>query len=78
MQASQIAKSPCKGCEERQLHCHAECRKYKQYKADVEEVRTKCKEELAENSFFYDLKNRVHRLGEHKRKMDRQSKLRKG
>jgi hypothetical protein len=78
MQASQITKSPCKGCPKRQLHCHAECGEYKQYKKDIDEVRDKCKRELAENSFFYDIKGKVHKIGEHKRMMDKKSKLRKG
>lgn len=31
--------SPCKGCSDRQLQCHAFCSKYKKYKEDTEAVK---------------------------------------
>lgn len=31
--------SPCKGCEYRHIHCHAECDEYKEFVMEREKVR---------------------------------------
>ena len=33
-----MLKCPCKACESRQLHCHAHCKKYEAYKAELEKI----------------------------------------
>lgn len=27
---------PCKGCKERHMHCHSECSKYKEFRAELD------------------------------------------
>jgi len=34
-------KAPCKGCGERQLHCHSKCEKYLEYRRALDDAREK-------------------------------------
>lgn len=34
-----MVKAPCKGCQERYLGCHANCEKYKEFKAETDAER---------------------------------------
>ena len=42
---SNMMQAPCKGCEERQLHCHSECESYIKYSELNEIERAKADEE---------------------------------
>lgn len=40
---------PCKGCEERQHGCHGKCKRYSEWKADVDAMtKTKITQNLAD------------------------------
>ena len=34
-----MLKCPCKTCESRRLHCHAQCEKYDAYKGDLIKIK---------------------------------------
>lgn len=64
------ALSPCLGCEERHLHCHSECEKYKAYKAILEEVKADARKRNEEYMFNYELKREVMKRYDRRKKGD--------
>ena len=42
---------PCYKCENRHVKCHSECKFYKKYKSDLEELHNKQKSDLSYNSY---------------------------
>lgn len=65
MNISATANSPCLNCPDRILHCHAECEKYKRYKASLEEHRETERARIEEGNFLREVKRPVlarHRL----------------
>ena len=32
---------PCQGCKDREVGCHGKCEKYKEYKKEIEDYKTK-------------------------------------
>ena len=45
--------SPCQNCEDRHMHCHSECDKYKEFRAEVRRInRKRYKHNDVENYFI--------------------------
>lgn len=61
MQISKIALSPCKNCENRELHCHSSCKAYGEYKQKLETARKKENERAEENNFNYAERSALRR-----------------
>lgn len=49
--AANEVKSPCKNCFDREIGCHGNCQKYKDYKADIEEINIVYKKEILKDKF---------------------------
>lgn len=62
--------SPCKGCEERHLHCHAGCERYTEYRSQLEKSKAERHAKVEENAFMYDVKKSVARRYDRRRKGD--------
>lgn len=62
--------SPCKGCEERQLHCHSGCERYREYRSQLEKNKAEQHAKVEENAFMYDIKKSVARRYDRRRKGD--------
>lgn len=42
-------KAPCKDCDKRHIGCHSECGPYKEFRAAVDDISTKRREETEKN-----------------------------
>lgn len=62
--------SPCKGCQERRLHCHSSCEKYLLYRQKIEENKNERHNCTEENAFFFDIKRPIHKRYDRRRKGD--------
>lgn len=57
-------RAPCKGCEERQVGCHAGCEKYLEFAAEREVIRDKQAREAQEiNSVVETVRRLTKRTG---------------
>lgn len=63
--------SPCKDCQNRELHCHSTCEEYKHYKAAIEESREEKRTEREANSFIYETKNEIRKRYNRRRSCDK-------
>lgn len=63
--------APCKGCTDRELHCHSKCGRYREYRSKIEQRRTKNAEKNAEIEFATALKREVRRLYSKRRESDK-------
>lgn len=59
MNISATANSPCLNCPDRHLHCHSECGKYQEYKAELEEHREIERARIEEGNFLREMKRPV-------------------
>ena len=59
--------SPCQDCMDRHLNCHSECEKYKTWKADLEDKRSKVKKERNKEAAMNEYK--IKRVLKSKKKM---------
>ena len=63
--------APCKGCTDRELHCHSKCGRYQEYRSKIEQRRTENAEKNAEIEFATALKREVRRLYSKRRESDK-------
>lgn len=54
--------SPCKGCKDRQLGCHADCKAYSEFKTDCEAYRDQVSEAIGGSKRFAYTKRRQERV----------------
>ena len=59
--------SPCQDCTGRHINCHSECDKYKTWKAELEDKRSKVKKERNKEAAMNEYK--VKRVLKSKKKM---------
>lgn len=45
---------PCKDCEEREIGCHGHCKRYKAFRAELDRLHKKEKEERSANRYQMD------------------------
>ena len=67
MVVSATCESPCRGCTDRKLHCHADCPEYLRYKDTLEKNRTAIHAQTEEGNFFRELKSNVRKKYEQRR-----------
>lgn len=62
-------KAPCKGCDDRKLHCHDTCERYQEYNRQMIEIRERRAEKVKINDTLYANQiNRNRNLMEHGRR----------
>lgn len=66
---------PCKGCEDRQLHCHSSCERYKEYRAILDDNKNEKQAEREVNSFIYDTKSQIRKRYNKRRSSDKKVRL---
>ena len=58
----QIITPPCKDCKERQIGCHSYCRKYIEFRMNLEERNARIREEkMIENAVEETIANGIYR-----------------
>ena len=58
-----MVKAPCKGCQDRYLGCHADCPKYKEFKAESDAVRdARTQRQEAYNDLYSYKEEKTRRL----------------
>lgn len=56
-------KNPCNKCVDRHFMCHADCKKYQEFKLGMDEIKKKVSENAAMESFLTDIRKRLSRYG---------------